>query len=129
LRKQYLLLAAQVKQAQADRLRLHGELVRARNQIAAYATPLDPLDFPSDADIQEHSEQLRLWQQKQAELLDQHREVVEREAARIPAIALARRMENVRLEIQNWTAVAEGRRPGQVEGSITTATDLPGSFL
>jgi len=128
LRKQYKPLAQQVLQAQQDRLRLHAELVRARNQIAVYSVPLDPLDFPSDADVAEHAQQLVLWQKKQAELLDKHRDAVEREAARIPAIALAQRMENVRLEIQNWSTVAEGIRPGQVKGSITTATDLPGSF-
>ena len=62
LLKRFRPLAAQVKQAQADRLRLHYELVKARNNIAAYRTPLDPSTFPSDEDVAKQARALVGWQ-------------------------------------------------------------------
>jgi chromosome segregation ATPase len=128
LRAEFEPLAAQIREAQNTRLRIHGELVRARNQIAFYSTPLDPLDFPSDKEIAEHARQLEAWRARQAELLVQSADARDREGVRPQAVALAKRMDQIRFEIANWTAVASGIKPGQVEGSITTATDLPGSF-
>jgi len=43
----------QIKTALAERLRLHGELVRARNMIGLYGAELDPLSFPTENDERE----------------------------------------------------------------------------
>jgi chromosome segregation ATPase len=118
VRKQFRPLAAQVKQAQADRLRLHALLVQAREQIAVYARPLDPLDFPSDVDIQEHARQLEAWRARQAELLVQSADARDRESLRPHTVALAKRMDQIRFEISNWSAVASGLRPGEAVGGV-----------
>lgn len=63
-------LAVQVRDAQNERLKLHGLLVQARNQIATYSSPLNPLTFPSDDEIRAHAEQLETWKQRQKELVE-----------------------------------------------------------
>ena len=118
LRKQYKPLAQQVLQAQQDRLRLHAELVRARNQIVFYSTLLDPLDFPSDKQIAEHAAQLETWRKRQQELLALSKNASERESIRPQAVALAKRMDQIRFEIANWSVVVEGRKPGEAAGGV-----------
>lgn len=118
-------LAKQIKTAQNKRLRFNGELVHAREQIAAYSTPLDLSDFPSDAEIRAHAEQLRLWQERQQELLAASK--ANEESIGFPvmrhAIGLQKRLNEIKFEIENLTAVAEGRRPGQIEGGINCVTE------
>jgi chromosome segregation ATPase len=116
LLKQLRPLAAQVTEAQRNRLRLHGELNNARQQIDFYSTPLDPLTFPSDEDIAAHAQQLTLWKQRQRELLKQAESVRQREAMRPQAVALQDRINRMQFEISNLTAISEGRRPGDVAG-------------
>ena len=111
-------LAAQIRSAQNERLRLNGQLVKARNQINAYSQPLDVSNFPSDADIRAHAAQLRQWQGRQKELLALHRAAVERESVRPRAVALEKRLEQLRFEVQNWTVIAEGGTFGEVEGGV-----------
>jgi len=113
-------LAAQVTTAQNDRLRITGQLAQARNQINTYAAPLDPLTFPSEQDERERRRKLAAWQAKQRELLAQLEDARLRESVRPQAVALQRRLETLRFAIQNQSAIAEGRRPGQIEGGITT---------
>jgi chromosome segregation ATPase len=116
LTKELRPLAAQVREAQAERLKLHGLLLQARNQINFYAAPLDPLTFPSDEDIAEHGKQLTLWRNRQKELLAAHEDCVRREGVRAEAVTLQKRLEHLQYSINNLSAVAEGRRPGQLEG-------------
>ena len=118
LKAEVELLAAQIKGAQADRLRLHPELMQARNQIATYSAPLDPLTFPSAADERERLRQLSSWKARQKELLAQHEDAVLRESVRMQAIQLLNTLRRIQYEIQNQTAIAEGRKPGQVSGGV-----------
>jgi hypothetical protein len=114
LLKRFRPMAAQVKQAQADRLRLHYELLRAKNNIAAYRAPLDPLTFPSDEEVAEHARLLVAWQATQQKLLAQHEDACRRESVRVHAVAIQDRLIHMQFEIQNLTAIAEGRRPGEM---------------
>ena len=107
-------LAAQINEAQHTRLRLHGLLVQARQQIEAYSEPLDPLTFPTDADEAYRIEQLGLWREKQRDLLSKHRAAVERESVRPYAISVKNRLERIQYEIVNLTTVARGGRPGDL---------------
>jgi chromosome segregation ATPase len=125
--RQFRPLAAQVKQAQADRLRLHYELLRAKNHIAAYRVPLDPLTFPSDENIAAHAAQLVAWQAEQKKLLAQYEDAVRRESARVHAVTIQDRLVHMQFEIQNLTAIAEGRRPGEMaKGGLSTCEDFIG---
>ena len=124
LQAELFALAAQIKQAQADRLQLHGALVNARTQLIAYSQPLDPLTFPSAKDERERVRQLAAWQQRQRELLAQHTAACERESVRGHAVQLKRKLEHLQYEIQNQTALAEGRKPGQLaEGGVFTGVE------
>jgi hypothetical protein len=107
LLKRFRPLAAQVKQAQANRLRLHYELLRAKNNIATYSTPLDPLTFPSDENIAAHAAQLVAWQATQKELLAQHEDACRRESVRAHAVTIQDRLVHIQFEIQNLTAIAK----------------------
>jgi phage host-nuclease inhibitor protein Gam len=119
LRKQLEPMSKQIKDAQNARLRLHRALLHAREQIDMYGQPLDPLTLPTDEEIAEHDNQLGLWKREQKKLLAQHADVVERESIRPQAIAMQKRLQTLQLEIQNWIAVAEGRKPGQLpEGGV-----------
>src|ERR1700686_4984953 len=118
LQTELLALASQINAAQKERLALNGHLINARNQIRAYETPLDPLTFPSDADEHNRVEQLALWKQRQRELLAKHEDCVRRESVRPQAVALQKRLEQLQFEIQNLTTIAEGRKPGQIEGGV-----------
>jgi hypothetical protein len=118
LLRQYRPLAAQIKTAQQQRLKLHGALVQARDQIAIYSVPLDPETFPSDADLAAHAEQLDLWKGRQKELLAQVEDARNREAARPQAMAIQNRLRHMQFEIRNLTSIAEGRRPGEIEGGL-----------
>jgi hypothetical protein len=111
-------MVAQINQAQADRLRLHGELMNARNQIAIYSQPLDPLTFPTDADIAAHAEQLRLWRKHQKELLAQSEDACLRESIRLRAVALQTELNHLQQMIRNLIPIAEGRRVGDMEGGL-----------
>lgn len=115
---QYRPLAAQVKTAQQQRLKLNGELVQARDQIAIYSVPLDPETFPSDEDIAAHAEQLALWKARQRELLARNEDTRSREAVRPQAMAIQNRLQQMQYAIANLTAVAEGRRPGEIKGGL-----------
>ncbi len=124
LLKRFRPLAAQVKQAQADRLRLHYELVKARNNIAAYRTPLDPSTFPSDEDVAKQARALVGWQAQQQELLAQHEDACRRESVRVHAVAIQDRLLHMQFEIQNLTAIAEGRRPGEMpQGGLSMGVE------
>src|ERR1700722_2318244 len=79
LRAAIELLAAQINVAQQERLRCHGELVLARNQINTYSAPLDPLTFPSELDEHQRHEALTAWRQRQHELLELHADCIRRE--------------------------------------------------
>lgn len=120
-------LAAQVHEAQNERLKLHGLLVQARNQIAAYSTPLSPLEFPSDEAITAHAAQLEAWKQKQKELLAKHGKIRECEwSARIRGMPLQSQINRLEFMIKNLTAIAEGRRPGETTGGLFTTEDFLG---
>jgi hypothetical protein len=108
-------LAAVIHEAQNTRLKLNGLLLQARAQIASFSIPLDPMEFPSDADIAEHARQLTLWQARQKELLAQSEECLRRESWRMEAIGLQDRVNRMYQEMKNLTAVAAGRLPGQLE--------------
>jgi hypothetical protein len=116
-------LAAQINAAQNERLRLHGELLQARNQVNIYSAPLDPLTFPSEKDEHDRLEQLAAWKKRQQELLELHSDCVRKESVRPSAVALQRRLSQLTFEIQNLSAVAEGRRPGQIEGSVSMGVE------
>ena len=109
-------LAAQINSAQADRLRLHGQLVQARNQINIYAAALDPLTFPTEKDERERLQQLAARQARQKELLAQHEDAVRRESVRMHAIQVQNELRRIQYELENQTAIAEGRKPGEVSG-------------
>jgi chromosome segregation ATPase len=111
-------LVKQINEAQKERLALNGHLINARNQIRAYEAPLDALTFPSEKDEHNRVEQLDLWKQRQRELLAKHEDCVRRESVRPQAVALQKRLEHIQFEVQNWTAVAEGRKIGEVEGGV-----------
>jgi chromosome segregation ATPase len=116
-------LAAQIREAQNARLRCHGELARAREQIAALSQPLDPLGFPSEADEHQRQEALTAWRQRQQELLATHEDCIRRETVRPRAVQLQRRLETITFEIQNQTALAEGRKIGEVTGSVSQGVE------
>lgn len=111
-------LVAQIKSAQAERLRLHGELVRARDAILRYSVPLDPLTFPSAADERERLRQLAAWKARQKELLALHEDAVRRESVRMHAIRLLNTLRQIQYQLENQASLAEGRRPGQVSGGV-----------
>jgi chromosome segregation ATPase len=126
LLKQLRPLTAQIKQAQQERLNLHGQLLQAQQQIAVYSAPPDPLTFPSDAEIEAHAAQLVLWQDRQKSLLRQHAAAVQRESVRPHAVTLNNRLEHVEYEIRNLSAVAEGHKPGEIQGGLFIGVE---SFL
>lgn len=128
LRKQLRPMVRQIKDAETERLKLHSQLVQARDMIGFYNTPLNPLDFPTDEEVAEHTAHASSWKQRQQELLVLHRAAVERESVRVQAIALQKRLQEIYFEIRNWAAVAEGRRPGEVGegGAFTVGEDLLG---
>jgi chromosome segregation ATPase len=107
-------MARQIQEAQNERLRLGALLTHARDQIAAYSQPLDPLDFPTDEQIAEHAQQLEAWRSEQQQLLARHAAAKGRESIRPAAVALQSRLENLRFRIQNLSSIAEGRAPGQM---------------
>ncbi len=122
-------LAKQVREAQRERLRLHGLLVQARNNILAFSQQLNPLDFPSDEKIAEQAQQLETWKNRQKELLAQHARSCEREAVRSQAVALQRKLDHLQYSISNLTAVSEGRLPGQLDkGGLSTCEDFIGNL-
>jgi hypothetical protein len=116
-------LAEQIRTAQNARLRCHGELVRAREQISALSAPLDPLMFPSALDEHNRVEQLAAWRARQQELLTLHADCVRREGVRPQAVQLQRRLETLTFQIQNLSAVAEGRKIGEVEGGVSQGVE------
>jgi hypothetical protein len=109
-----------VMQAERDRLALHGQLHNAMRQISHYSAPLDPLKFPSKKDHAEHAHQLALWQARQKELLVQHADAVRRESGRLRGIELQSELVRLSHSIANWTAIAEGRMPGEIVGGVYT---------
>jgi hypothetical protein len=109
-------MAAGLNNDQNLQLRLHAELVRAKEQINVHSQPLDPLSFPSRTAERNRLRNLAEWKDRQRQLLLQHHDCVRRQSVRPRAIQLARRLDQIRFEIQNWTAILEGRRPGQIEG-------------
>ena len=113
-------LTAEVKDLQDARLTLSAKLVRARDQIASFSQPLHPLTFPSSEDIVTHERQLAWWRGEQKRLVAKHLEVYASEVdARRRAMAMNNRLIQITFEIQNLTAVAEGRMPGQpAEGGL-----------
>ena len=120
-------MAAQVRRAQNDRLRLHGELVHARAEIARYAAPLDPHEFPTAKDEAVRAKQLRWWRAEQKRLLAAHEDARQRESVRIEAIRLQNRVNQIHSQLNNLTVVAEGRELGRAEGGIfTTGEDFLG---
>ena len=116
-------LAETIRTAQNARLRCHGELARARDQINALSQPLDPLGFPSALDEHNRVEALAAWKDRQKELLEVHADCVRRETVRPRAVQLQRRLEKITFEIQNQTALAEGRKIGEVEGGISQGVE------
>jgi hypothetical protein len=122
-------MKAQVKEAQNERLKLSRQLAVARDNVEAYSTPLDPMTFPSDAAIAEHVRQLDLWRQEQKQLLARHQAASERENVRHNAVKLQNRLTHITIEMNNQTAIAEGRFPGQVAegGLFRVGEDLIGT--
>jgi hypothetical protein len=116
-------LAEQIRTAQNARLRCHGELARAREQIAVLNQPLDPLMFPSALDEHNRVEQLAAWKTRQQELLEVHADCVRRETVRPRAVQLQRRLETITFQIQNLSALAEGRKIGEVTGSVSQGVE------
>lgn len=116
--KQLRPMAQQVREAQNERLKLHGLLVQAREQIEIYNTPLDPLTFPSAQDERERVRQLAAWRERQRELLAQHAAASEREAIRAQAVQIQRRLENITFEMNTLAVIAEGLKPGEFEGGL-----------
>ncbi len=108
LRERLPSLEAQVAQAQAERLELHPQLLTARDQIAHYSAPLDPLTFPTDAEIAEHARQLALWQKRQQELLARHKHASQRETAQEELIAVKNNVAQMQQAIRNLSALAAG---------------------
>jgi chromosome segregation ATPase len=115
LLKQFRPMVRQIRAAEQERLKLHGQLVNARAKIAFYSLPLDPATLLSDEEIAEHAAQLTAWKVKQQELLAQHADAVKRESIRAAAVAIKSRLEYLQYSLRNLSAVAEGRLPGELE--------------
>jgi hypothetical protein len=109
-----------VMQAERDRLALHAQLHNAMKQIAYYSAPLDLSKFPSKKNHADHAEQLVVWKKKQKELLVQHADAVRRESGRLRGIELQSELVRLSHSIANWTAIAEGRMPGEIVGGRYT---------
>lgn len=107
-------LIKQVNNAQTDRLILHSELQKAREQIGIYSEQLDPLTFPTPEDEAKRVMQLGLWQERQVELQRLHKEACRRESVRVQAAEMQQQLLNMQYEIRNLMAIAQGRRPGQL---------------
>ncbi len=114
IKKRLPSLEAQVAQAQQERLNLHEPLLTALAQIATYSKPLDPFSFPTDEEIAEHAQQLVLWQERHRELLAKAADASRREAAQDEAIAQKNRLVGLECQIRNLTAVAAGRKTGEI---------------
>jgi chromosome segregation ATPase len=117
-------LATQVIAAQTERLNLHSQLANVRAQVRALEAPLDPQQFPSATDEHNRVEQLALWRTKQQELLELHHDALSREtAARPRAVELQRRLLDLQCGIGNQQALAEGRRPGTIDGGLAVGSE------
>jgi len=112
-------LATKINTLQNKRLELYGLLLQARNQIAVFSQPLDPLTFPSTKQIAKHDEQLRSWKQRQKELQRESMKVSEEEwSARQRALLLVAKLTHLKFVTSNLSAIASGLRPGQIEGGL-----------
>jgi len=73
----------------------------------------------SEAAIAEHARLLDLWRKEQKQLLARHAAAVARESVRHEAVKLQDCLTRITFEMNNQTAIAEGRFPGQVaEGGL-----------
>jgi hypothetical protein len=109
-------MAVNLNNDQNLQLRLHAELVQARDQINAHSAPLDPLSFPSRTAERNRLRNLAEWKERQRGLLLKHHDCVRRQSIRPQAMALQRRLEQLKYEIQNWSTIAEGGKIGEVTG-------------
>lgn len=114
LLKQFRPMVRQIRDAEQERLKLHGLLVQARNRIDFYSVPLDAVEFPTEEEIAAHAGQLGAWKVKQQELLAQHADALGRESIRAEAVAIQNRLQYLRYALQNLGAIAEGHRPGDL---------------
>lgn len=116
-------LIEQIRAAQNDRLRINGLLLQARNQISAFAAPLDPLTFPSENQEKERLRQLAAWKAQQLALLKKHEDCVRRENVRPQAVALQRRLQTLEFQIKNLSVLAEGGKIGEVTGAVSQGVE------
>jgi hypothetical protein len=114
MQKEFRKLSVQVRDAQAERLWLHDKLLEAAEQVRFYGKPLDPVDFPSDADVAEHAKQLKLWKEEQQKLLKRSAAAAERESARMRALELEQSLLRLRGQLATLKTIAAGRKPGEI---------------
>ncbi|HVR21819.1 MAG TPA: hypothetical protein VMU26_00705 [Candidatus Polarisedimenticolia bacterium] len=118
MQKEFNTVAAQVKQAEKERLVLHQQIVKARQNIEMYSRPLDPLTFPSDEEIADNARQLTLWHAHRDDLKRKYADAAQRESARLRAVQLQNALVRLRATASNLEAIASGRRPGEIAGGL-----------
>ncbi len=128
LRDEYDRLAPGVEQAKRDRL---GYLLQQRNAVANLREklrPLDPLTFPSDAQIKKHDAELRAAREVLAAIEEKFHDADRRAGGLLDCIKLARAIQTQQYKVRNLRTLCEGGMPGTIEGGISTAEDFIGNL-
>ncbi len=118
--KKFQKLHGVINEANQQVTTLHNALVEARDQIAFYSTPLDVTEFPSNAEIAEHTSQLGCWQVRQKKLLAQHSAAQATQiGSKMEATRLGNQISQLKNAAHNLRCTMRGEKPfTKWEGSL-----------
>jgi hypothetical protein len=128
LRDEYDCLVPGVIQAKRERT---GYLLQYRAAVANLrekSRPLDPLMFPSDAQVKKHDAELRAARELVAAIEEKFHDADRRAGGLLDCIKLARAIETQQYVVRNLKTAAEGGQPGTIQGGISTAEDFIGNL-
>jgi hypothetical protein len=128
LRDEYDRLAPGVEQAKRDRT---GYLLQHRNAVANLREkqrPLDPLTFPSDAQVKKHDAELRAARELVAAIEEKFHDADRRAGGLLDCIKLAQAIQQQQYVVRNLRTLCEGGMPGTIQGGISTAGDFIGNL-
>jgi hypothetical protein len=99
----------------------------AESQLKAWRAPLDPLTFPSAAQLSKQAEQIAVWERTCADLTTRLAAAVRRSEGVLELVKLRDAIQRQQWVIANIRTLAEGGRVGYPEGGISTSEDLIGN--
>ncbi|HUO25859.1 MAG TPA: hypothetical protein VMU61_09335 [Candidatus Aquilonibacter sp.] len=119
-------LSGMVQRVDEQRAKLMALATRARQEYAAWSTPLDPATFPTKSQKAERAKQAALWKQQLDQLSAQIAALPETFSDRLRAIKLNDQLNGYIYTLKNLTAIATGRKIGSLDDSgLSRISELP----